>query len=106
MERRSLGTPVGDKSLNALHGQVNVMDVIRAQMDGRSLSGAALESHQESERRTGRKAEGMFIPLAALEQRVQTAGNNVQGGYLVDTDTGGRPTTSYQINPALIGVKK
>ena len=28
-ERRSLGSPVGDKSLNALHGQVNVIDVIR-----------------------------------------------------------------------------
>ena len=68
-ERRSLGSPVGDKSLNALHGQVNVLDVIRAQMEGRSLSGAALESHQESERRTGRKAQGIFVPLAALEQR-------------------------------------
>ena len=85
-ERRSLGSPVGDKSLNALHREVNLLDVIRSQMEGRALSGAALESHQESERRTGRKAEGVFIPLAALEQRVQTAGNNVQGGYLVGTD--------------------
>ena len=68
-ERRSLGTPVGDKSLNALHGQVNVVEVIRSQMEGHSLSGAALESHQESERRTGRKAQGVFIPLAALETR-------------------------------------
>ena len=69
MERRSLGTPVGDKSLNALHSQVSIMDVIRAQMEGRSLSGAALESPQESERRSGRKAQGVFVPLAALEQR-------------------------------------
>ena len=68
-ERRSLGSPVGDKSLNALHREVNVVEVIRAQMEGRSLSGAALESHQESERRTGRKAQGIFVPLAALEQR-------------------------------------
>jgi len=68
-ERRSLGSPVGDKSLNALHREVNVLDVIRAQMEGRSLSGAALESHQESERRTGRKAQGVFVPLAALESR-------------------------------------
>ena len=68
-ERRSLGSPVGDKSLNALHNSVNVVEVIRSQMEGRSLSGAALESHQESERRTGRKAQGVFVPLAALETR-------------------------------------
>lgn len=70
-ERRTMGTPV-DKSLNDLHRSVNVLDVIRAQMEGRSLSGAALESHQETERRTGRKAEGVFVPMAALEQRVST----------------------------------
>jgi len=85
-ERRSLGTPVGDKSLNALHREVNVLDVIRSQMEGRALSGAALESHQESERRTGRKAQGVYVPLAALEQRTQTANNDVAGGYLVGTD--------------------
>ena len=68
-ERRSMGSPVGDKSLTDLHRSVNVLDVIRAQMEGRSLTGAALESHQESERRTGRKAQGVFVPLAALEQR-------------------------------------
>jgi len=67
-ERRAMGTPV-DKGLNALHTQVNVLDVIRSQMEGRALSGAALESHQESERRTGRKAQGVFIPMAALESR-------------------------------------
>lgn len=67
-ERRALGSPV-DKSLNDLHRSVNVLDVIRAQMEGRALSGAALESHQESERRTGRKAQGVFVPLAALESR-------------------------------------
>lgn len=68
-ERRAMGTPVADKSLNDLHRSVNVLDVIRAQMEGRALSGAALESHQESERRTGRKAQGVFVPMAALEQR-------------------------------------
>ena len=86
-ERRSLGTPVvGDKSLSALHNSVNVLDVIRSQMEGRALSGAALESHQESERRTGRKAQGVFVPMAALEQRTQTANSDPAGGYLVGTD--------------------
>jgi len=68
-ERRSVGSPVGDKSLNALHTQVNVLDVIRSGMEGCALTGAALESHQESERRTGRKAQGVFVPMAALESR-------------------------------------
>lgn len=72
-ERRALGSPVGDKSLIDMQRSVNVLDVIRAGMEGRALTGAALENHQETERRTGRKAQGVFVPMAALEQRVNTA---------------------------------
>mgnify|MGYP003377836995 CR=1 FL=1 len=73
-ERRAMGSPVGDKSLTDMQRQVNVLDVIRAGMEGRALTGAALENHQETERRTGRKAQGVFVPMAALEQRaVNTA---------------------------------
>ena len=67
-ERRSLGTPV-DKSFGNVVANVSVVEVLRSQMEGRSLSGAAAEYAQETERRTGRKAQGVFIPLAALEQR-------------------------------------
>ena len=67
-ERRSLGAPV-DKARNELEGRVSVVEVMRAQMEGRSLTGAAAEFAQESERRTGRKAQGVFVPLAALESR-------------------------------------
>ncbi|MDZ4145695.1 MAG: phage major capsid protein [Burkholderiales bacterium] len=74
-ERRALGHPVGDKHAAGLERSVNVVDVIRAQMEGRALSGAAAEYQQETERRTGRKAQGVFIPMAALEQRVTTAAN-------------------------------
>ncbi len=42
---------------------------MRAQMEGRALSGAAAEYSQEAERRSGRKAQGAFVPIAALEQR-------------------------------------
>ena len=49
--------------------RISVVEVLRAQMEGRSLSGAAAEYAQETERRTGRKAQGVFIPLAALENR-------------------------------------
>lgn len=69
MERRALGSPVGDKSFDSVQRAVNVVDVIRAQMEGRALTGAAAEYAQETERRTGRKAQGVFVPIAALEQR-------------------------------------
>jgi HK97 family phage major capsid protein len=73
-ERRAVGEPVGDKNLQTLEQRVSVLDVIRSQMEGRSLSGAAAEYSQETERRTGRKAQGVFVPMAALEQRVSTTG--------------------------------
>ncbi|MFN7156616.1 MAG: phage major capsid protein [Acidovorax sp.] len=74
-ERRAAGDPVGDRSFSAVQRQVNVVEVIRAQMEGRSLSGAAAEFAQETERRTGRKAQGVFVPLSAIESRaVNTTG--------------------------------
>lgn len=83
-ERRSMGTPVGDKHATSLERSVNVVEVIRAKMEGRSLDGAALEYQQETERRTGRKAEGVFVPLSAIENRsVNTTGT---AGQLVGTD--------------------
>ena len=71
-ERRAVGSPVGHKHTASLERQVNVVDVIRAGMEGRALSGAAAEYSQETERRTGRKAQGVFVPMSALEQRVTT----------------------------------
>ena len=68
-ERRAAGDPVGDRSFSAVQRQVNVVEVIRSQMEGRSLSGAAAEFAQETERRTGRKAQGVFVPLSAIESR-------------------------------------
>lgn len=68
-ERRAAGDPVGDRSFSAVQRQVNVVEVIRAQMEGRSISGAAAEFAQETERRTGRKAQGVFVPLSAIESR-------------------------------------
>ena len=82
-ERRATGTPV-DRSFGSVVDRVNVVDVIRAGMEGRSLSGAAAEYAAETERRTGRKAQGVFVPLAALESRsVNTTGT---AGQIVPTD--------------------
>jgi HK97 family phage major capsid protein len=81
-ERRAVGSPV-DKSMGDLVRQVSVLEVMRAQVEGRALSGAAAEYNQETERRTGRKAQGMFVPMSAIEQRVNTTST---AGQLVPTD--------------------
>lgn len=73
-ERRMAGTPVAGAAdgYDRLQSQVSVLNVIRAQMEGRALTGAEAEYHAETERRTGRKAQGMFVPMRALETRVNT----------------------------------
>jgi HK97 family phage major capsid protein len=82
-ERRSMGMPI-DKHAASLERSVNVVDVIRAKMEGRALSGAAAEYQAETERRTGRKAEGVFIPLSAIEQR--SVNTTTTAAALVGTD--------------------
>ena len=78
-ERRSLGQSVGDRQAESLERQVNVVEVIRAGMEGRALTGAAAEYQAETERRTGRKAQGVFVPMRALESRsVNTTGTASQ----------------------------
>lgn len=81
-ERRMIGTPV-DKAQVDLESNVSLLEVLRAGMEGRSLTGAAAEYSKETERRTGRKADGMFIPMSLLEKRVITASSE---GELVPTD--------------------
>jgi HK97 family phage major capsid protein len=73
-----------DKHAASLERSVNVVDVIRAKMEGRALSGAAAEYQAETERRTGRKAEGVFIPLSAIEQR--SVNTTTTAAALVGTD--------------------
>lgn len=73
-ERRTNGQPVAHRSEQDLQRSVSVVEVMRAQMEGRALTGAAAEYQAETERRTGRKAKGAFVPLAAIEQRVTTTG--------------------------------
>jgi HK97 family phage major capsid protein len=81
-ERRMMGTPV-DKPQSELESNVSLLEVLQAGMEGRSLTGAAAEYSKETERRTGRKAQGVFVPLAALEKRVNTTST---AGQIVPTD--------------------
>lgn len=74
-ERRSAGVAItgpGGDTYASLQSQVRVLDILQAAVEGRALSGAAAEYHAETERRTGRKAQGVFVPMSALETRVNT----------------------------------
>lgn len=85
LERRTTGQRVsgGGESLADVESRISLIDVIRAGMEGRALTGAAAEYHAETERRTGRKAQGVFVPMRALEQRVNTTGS---ASEIVPTD--------------------
>lgn len=81
-ERRSMAG-AADKPFRTLQNEVSVVEVMRNAMEGRAQTGAAAEFAQETERRTGRKATGVFVPLAALEQRATTTGTAPQ---IIPTD--------------------
>lgn len=86
-ERRMVGAVAGaeQRDVAGLETRVSLLRVLQAQMEGRALSGAEAEYVQETERRTGRKAEGVFVPMAALESR-GTVNTTTTGNDLVPTD--------------------
>lgn len=75
--------PIGKDTAEGLEERVSLLNVLRAGMEGRDLSGAEAEYHQETERRTGRKAQGVFVPAGLLERRANTTGT---APNLVPTD--------------------
>lgn len=85
-ERRAAGTVVagtGDTGMASLESRVSLLRVLQAGAEGRALDGAEAEYNAEIERRNGRKAQGIYMPMRTLELRVNTAANN---GELVPTD--------------------
>ena len=75
LERSAPADHIGDgqnKDFEQLKRSVSVSNIIRSQMNGQGLSGAELEYNQEAEKRSGRKAQGAFIPFDALETRANT----------------------------------
>ena len=89
-ERRMSGQPViGDKSYSELQNSVSLLNVIRAQVEGRALTGAEAEYSKEEERRTGRKAQGVFVPFSTIEKRetpVETVNTTGTAGQIVPTN--------------------
>lgn len=74
-ERRSTGTPINSPNGDTyatLERNVSILRVLQAAVEGRSLTGPEAEYAAETERRTGRKAQGVFVPMSALETRVNT----------------------------------
>lgn len=74
-ERRMQGEPVagnGDASFAQLERRVSLLAALQASVEGRALSGAEAEYNAEMRRRNGRAPQGFFLPLAALETRVNT----------------------------------
>lgn len=69
-ERRAPGVVVnGGDNFADLESRVSLLSVVQSQIAGRPLSGAEAEYAQEAERRSGRKAQGVFVPLSALGER-------------------------------------
>ena len=74
-ERRQTGIVVnrnGDTSTD-LEQRVSLLSVLRAGIEGRALTGAEKEMHDELERRHGKaKHGGILVPLSAFEKRQNT----------------------------------
>lgn len=84
-ERRMAGEPVSGpetRDYAQLAARVSIVKAIRGQIQG-GADGAELEYSQEAERRSGRKAQGLFIPMSKFEQRTNTTGSAPE---LVGTD--------------------
>ncbi len=71
-ERRMIGEPVGDIHGRKLESRVSILKVLQSAINGTPLTGAEAEYAAETERRTGRKAEGVFVPASLFEKRVNT----------------------------------
>ncbi len=74
-ERRAVGRPVsgtGDANLDSELRNFSLVKAIAAASGMNVDAGREREISAELERRSGRKAQGIMVPMAALEQRVLT----------------------------------
>lgn len=71
-ERRMMGAPIGDHQTRSLEKSVSLLNILQAGMNGTPLTGAEAEYQKETELRTGRKAQGMFVPASLFEKRANT----------------------------------
>lgn len=83
LEQQERSQPV-DKSFQTLEKKVTVLEALQAQLGG-GATGALREFNQETENRTGKKAQGIYVPLSAFEKRdtqtTTTAAGIVPGDF-------------------------
>lgn len=85
-ERNAQGERVhgdGDVSFERLEQRVSLLRAIQAATEGRAQTGAEAEYNAELTRRNGRAPKGFYLPMRALESRVNTT---TSAGNLVGTD--------------------
>lgn len=85
-ERRQTGTVIagnGERNLEQLESRVSVLRIVQAAVEGRPLDGAEAEYNAEIARRNGKPAQGVYMPLHAIEKRVGTAASDPE---LIGTD--------------------
>lgn len=73
----------GDTSFERLEQRVSLLRALQAATEGRAQTGAEAEYNAELSRRNGRAAKGFYLPLRALEARVNTT---TTAANLVGTD--------------------
>lgn len=85
-ERRQTGTVIagtGERQLEQLEQRVSILRIVQAAVEGRPLDGAEAEYNAEIAKRNGRPAQGIYMPMAAIERRVNTT---TSGANLVPDD--------------------
>lgn len=85
-ERRASGTVIagnGERDLDDLESRVSVLRIVQAAVEGRALDGAEAEYNAEIARRNGKSAQGVYMPMRAVEKRVNTAASDPE---LIGTD--------------------
>ena len=85
-ERRQTGTVIagtGERQLEQLEQRVSVLRIVQAAVEGRALDGAEAEYNAEIAKRNGKPAQGVYMPMAAIERRVNTT---TSGANLVPDD--------------------
>lgn len=89
-ERRAQGQPAGgtgDARLDELRAGIGILDVVRAAMGGTDrTAGRAREASQEAERRSGRRAEGMFWNMEQRDVLGTATPASGPGGALIGTE--------------------
>lgn len=92
LERRDAGRPVngtGDKSLDKELKSFSIQRAIQLQMNHAVDAGREKEISREFEIRSGKKPNGLYVPLSVFEKRTMSGAQLSTGGALMANDLRG-----------------